>query len=230
MTPVDVRPAAQLSGHQAYLSPTRLIDSDHPEVIKYGKKILGDNSESDIDKAVKLYYAVRDDIFYNPQGPFFREDYYRASNVIARAEGYCVTKASLLCALGRASGIPSRVGFADIRNHLAPKEMTEMMGTNVFAYHGYTEFYLGNKWVRATPAFNQELYEKLNADPLEFNGQEDAAFPSHNREGRKFIEYLVYHGPMPDIPVDRIMAAWEKEYGRERVKEWIRRFEENEKT
>jgi len=29
--------------------------------------------------------------------------------------------------------------FADVRNHLAPKDFIEIMGTKMFVYHGYSE-------------------------------------------------------------------------------------------
>jgi hypothetical protein len=42
------------------------------------------------------------------------------------------------------------------------------------------------------------------------------------------MEYVAFHGVYADIPVDRIVAAWEKAYGEDRVKNWIRKFEEEE--
>ena len=35
------------------------------------------------------------------------------------------------------------------------------------------------------------------------------------------MEYLEYHGTYTDIPVDNILAAWKKAYGRDRVGKWI---------
>ena len=39
------------------------------------------------------------------------------------------------------------------------------------------------------------------------------------------MEYLEYHGTYADIPVDTILAAWEKAYGKDRVKKWIDNME-----
>jgi hypothetical protein len=44
---------------------------------------------------------------------------------------------------------------------------------------------------------------------------------------RKFMEYLEYHGTFVDIPVDNIVSAWENAYGKKRVEEWIRKWEES---
>jgi transglutaminase-like putative cysteine protease len=210
---------------EKFLSPTAIIDSDHPRIVDFARDVTRDSDQDPVEKAVKLYYAVRDAIRYDPYSPFYLPEHYRASNVLRWRRGYCVSKAALLCALGRACGIASRIGFATVSNHLASRKLIEFLGTNRFVYHGYVEFYLENRWVKATPAFNAQLCERHGVEPLDFNGHEDAIFQSYNRENKKFMEYLDYHGTHADIPVDEIVAAWEQAYGRRRVKEWIRNFE-----
>ena len=140
----------------AYLNPTAIIDSDHPRIVDYAREVAGE-ARDPVEQAVRIYYAVRDGIRYDPYYPFYLPEHYRASNVLASGRGYCVCKASLLCALGRSLGIPSRVGFATVRNHLATKQLIEFLGSDLFVYHGYTDFFLEGKWVKATPAFNKEL-------------------------------------------------------------------------
>jgi transglutaminase-like putative cysteine protease len=210
-----------------YLLPTSIIDSDHESIIDFAKKAIGDGEKDPVAKAVKLYYAVRDGIRYDPYYPFYLPEHYQASNVLKSGRGYCVCKASLLCALGRACGIPTRVGFADVRNHLASAQLLEMMGTNLFVYHGFMEFYLEGKWVMATPAFNKELCLRHKVAPLEFNGRENSIFQPYNLEKRKFMEYVTYHGFFADIPVQRIVKAWEEAYGADKVKSWIEAFEQS---
>ena len=209
---------------QKYLTPTSIIDSNHHTIIDYAKKITGETGDK-IEQAVKLYYAVRDGIWYDPYYPFYLPEHYRSSNVLKSGRGYCVCKASLLCALGRASGIPTRIGFADVKNHLATKQLIEFLGSDLFVYHGYVEFYLESKWLKATPAFNKELCEKHNVAPLEFNGHEDSIFHAYNLEKKLFMEYVADHGTDSDIPVDIIVIAWKEAYGKDRVNGWIRGFE-----
>ena len=204
-----------------YLSPTAIIDSDHKTIIEYANDTVGHSGEDTVEKAVKLYYAVRDDIWYDPYYPFYLPEHYRASNILNSGRGFCISKVSLLCALGRACSIPSRVGFATVRNHLATPKLIQFLGSDLFVYHGFTEFYLAGKWVKATPAFNVELCKKHNVIPLEFNGREDSIFQAYNMEKKTFMEYLEFHGIYADIPVDVILAAWEKAYGKERVRKWI---------
>jgi transglutaminase-like putative cysteine protease len=208
-----------------YLLPTSIIDSEHKSIIAFANQSIGQSGEDSIDKAVKLYYAVRDGIRYDPYYPFYRPEHYRASNVLKSGRGYCVCKASLLCALGRACGIPTRVGFADVRNHLASAQLLEMMGTDLFVYHGFMQFYLEGKWVMATPAFNKELCVKHKVAPLEFNGREDSIFQPYNLEKKKFMEYVAYRDFYADIPVDAIVKGWEEAYGADKVKLWIQALE-----
>ena len=211
--------------HKEYLKSTQIMDTDNREIVNYAMVALKEADEDPISKAVKLYYAVRDDIWYDPYSPFYLPEHYRASNVLKRGRGYCVGKASLLCTLGRFCGIPSRVGYADVRNHLATRQLIEYLGTDLFVYHGYVEFYLAGKWVKATPAFNIELCRKHNVKPLEFNGREDSLFQPYSNENKQFMEYIVDHGAYADIPVDIIVAGWEKAYGKDRVRQWIEKFE-----
>ena len=212
---------------QQYLAPTAIIDSEHQQVAAYARTQTRDAGDNPIAKAVALYYAVRDKIWYTPYYPFYLPEHYRASKVLQSGKGYCVSKASLLCALGRACDIPGRVGFADVKNHLATRQLLDYMGSDLFVYHGFVEFYLDNKWVKATPAFNAALCLRHQTVPLEFNGHEDSVFQSYNQEQQRFMEYVNDHGVFADIPVDAIVTAWRKTYTDARVDKWIRQFDEN---
>ena len=209
-----------------YLTPTKILDSDHPEILDFAANAVGNSGDDSIEKAVKLYYAVRDGIWYDPYSPFFLPEHYIASNVLKRGRGYCVAKASLLCTLGRACEIPSRIGFADVKNHLATKQLLDYIGSDIFVYHGFVEFYLNGKWVKATPAFNDKLCKLHNVKPLEFNGYDDSIFHEYNTDNKRYMEYIKDHGSFADIPLDLIVPAWEKEYGKERIRGWIKYYNE----
>lgn len=211
----------------AYLSPTSIIDSDNETVIDFTRKAIQDAADP-VSKAVRLYYAVRDGIWYDPYYPFHLPKYYRASEVIKSGRAFCIPKAALLCALARSCGIPSRIGFATVRNHLATRQLLERQGSDLFVYHGFTELYLEGRWVKATPAFNIELTRKFKVDPLEFNGLEDSLFHPYNQEHRKYMEYVEYNGVYADVPVDDIVTAWKKTYGEKRVEGWIEEVEKAE--
>jgi transglutaminase-like putative cysteine protease len=210
-----------------YLAPTTIIDSDHQTIRNYATRTVGQSTEL-IEIATKLYLAVRDGILYDPYSPFYLPEHYRASYVLKRGRSFCVPKASLLCALGRACGIPSRVGLADVRNHLTTKQLTDFMGSDLFVCHGFVELYLEGKWVKATPAFNSALCERHHVPPLDFSGREDSLFQPYNLKNQKFMEYVAIRGVYADVPVGEIVAAWKETYGVDRVSYWIKGLEEIE--
>ncbi len=193
-----------------YLSPGGYIDSDHPDVIAFARKNLKGNSP--VEQAVALYYAVRDGIRYNPFLDFSQDDTYRASAVLERGEGFCVGKSALLAACARAIGIPARVGFADVRNHLTTPRLRERMGTDIFIYHGYCELYLEGKWVKATPVFNAELCRRFRVKPLEFDGRTDSIFHPFDEDDRRHMEYVNDRGTFADVPAAQIQRDFRATY------------------
>ena len=102
------------AGFEAYLRPGNLVDSGHPEIVAHATRLAG--AGSDREKALRLYYAVRDGLRYDPYNTPMKREAYRASTTLAAGHGYCVNKAGLMAALCRASGIAARVGYADVRN------------------------------------------------------------------------------------------------------------------
>lgn len=208
-----------------YLSPTRMIDSNHPHVQEYAERTLLGCGNNPVEKAIRLYNQVRDDIIYNPYLAYHLEETYQASRVIAVKKGHCVSKASLLCALGRAVGIPSRLGFATVRNHIATKQLIQSMGSNEFVYHGYTEFFLNDQWVIATPAFDRTTCERHHVDPLEFDGHQHSRYQAFNKDQNLFMEYLESHGSFADVPLPQMMEAFRVKYGDTLVDKWIVAFD-----
>jgi transglutaminase-like putative cysteine protease len=193
--------ASDLPGNaveQAYLAATPFIDSDHPAVRALAAETT---AIADLtDRAIALYYLVRDRFLYDPYSVVVSRDGMRASRVVETGRGFCVSKALLLTAVARASGMPSRIGFADVRNHLATPRLLALMGTDIFHFHGYAELWLGGRWVKATPAFNRELCDKFRVRPLEFDGKTDSVFHPYDEDNRRHMEYLVDRGQFADLP------------------------------
>lgn len=194
----------------AYLAPGEYIDSDHPAVRAFARAHAEGATER--ERAVSLYYAVRDGIRYNPFLDFQDLQTYRASSVLAKGEGFCVGKSALLAACARALGIAARVGFADVRNHLSTPRLRERMGTDVFIYHGYCELFLEGKWVKATPVFNRELCRRFRVKALEFDGREDSIFHPFDEDDRRHMEYVNDRGTFADVPADRIRRDFQAYY------------------
>lgn len=194
-----------------YLQPSQFIDSDHPDVREQTVALV-DKEASELDNAVTLYYWVRDEIRYNPYLVNPEPDSFKASNTLAHREGWCVTKAILLAALCRAAGIPARVGFADVRNHLSTQRLRDTMNTDIFYFHGYTSIHLDGHWVKATPAFNIELCTKFGLHPLEFNGREDSLYHEFDVAGNRHMEYLNDRGEHLDLPYDEMAGVFREHY------------------
>ena len=194
-----------------YLRPTSYIDCDHPDVVEYTKSVVGRES-TDLGKAKRLFYAVRDDIRYDPYTVDLRPERMRASAALENKFGFCITKALLLAAAARVLGIPSRLGFADVKNHLNTERLKQIMQTDVFAFHGYTELFIGDSWVKATPAFNSTLCERFNVQPLEFDGKNDALLQQSNQAGQQYMEYLTDYGQFADLPYELMLGTWAKHY------------------
>jgi transglutaminase-like putative cysteine protease len=201
-----------VSSLEDYLKPTPTIDSDNELVREKAQALTKGVSDAAV-KASNLFYWVRDEIKYNALVPLEIFENYRASDTLKRREGYCVEKAAVLAALARAAGIPAGLHFADIRNYLVSPRVLKVMGTNLFSYHGYTELYINEKWVKATPAFDLKVCSEHRIIPVEFDGRHDALFHSHDLDGKLHIEYIEDHGVRIDVPVDEILGAWMRRYG-----------------
>jgi len=196
-----------------YLQAGRFIDSGHARVVDFAKRHA--RGSNDRDKAIALYYAVRDEVRYHPFQNFTLDETYRASVCLERGTGWCVPKAALLAACARAAGIAARVGYADVKNHLTTPELTAKMGgTDLFVYHGYTELYLGGKWVKATPAFNLGLCTRFRVKPLEFDGVNDSIFHPFDEDNRRHMEYVRERGAFTDVPAEAIKRAFGETYPR----------------
>jgi len=196
----------------AYLAATPFIDSDHAAVRALAEQAAGQGSDK--ERAIRLYYAVRDNFIYDPYSVELSVDGMRASGVIERGKGFCVNKALLLAAVCRAAGIPARLGLADVKNHLATERLLQLMDTDIFYYHGYAEIYLDGKWVKATPAFNLALCEKFRVLPLEFDGETDSVFHPFDADNRRHMEYVADRGSFDDLPFEEWRAAMVRYYPR----------------
>lgn len=194
-----------------FLRPTEFIDSDAPSILVFAARATGDEPDPTA-RAVRLYYAVRDGIAYTPYCDFHSPETFRASACLERGAGFCVAKAAVLAAAARAAGIPARVGFADVRNHLCTPRLRALVGGDVFYYHGYTELYLEGRWVKATPAFDRGLCDRFGVQPLEFDGREDSLFHPFDQSGRRHMEYLAERGSYADVPVADIVATFDRFY------------------
>ena len=198
---------------ELYLAAGEFIDSNDPEVRAFARKTTAGAADA-VSRAINLYDAVRDDIFYDPYYVGEAPTYFRASDCLRANRGFCIPKAALLAAAARSVDIPARVGYADVRNHLSTKKLLELVGGDLFIWHSYTELYLEGRWVKVTPSFNLSLCKRFGVRPLEFDGRHDSLFCEYDQEGRRHMEYVRERGHYPDVPYGTIIADFKKMYPR----------------
>ena len=196
----------------ATLAPTAAIDSDHPAVMAFARQHA--RGADDRERAVALALAVRDGFRYDPYKADLSPQGMKASTVLAQGYGWCVPKAVLLAAVCRAAGIPARLGFADVRNHLSTERMRQSMETEVYYWHGYTEMWLDGAWRKATPAFNLSLCQKFGLLPLDFDGRADSIYHPFDAAGKRHMEYVAQRGPYDDLPLAEILVDFRSHYPR----------------
>jgi len=194
-----------------YLAATNYIDADHPSIVEKARELTAPIRGKE-GQATALFHHVRDSFPYKIIYEIPDRDYFRASVTLSRGEGFCMPKSVLLAALARAACIPSRLHFADIRNHILPPSTTGRLGTDVMAYHTYVELFLHGKWVKATPSFDLRFCERFNLVPVEFDGEHDAMLHHLDRSGREHIEYVADYGTRADFPLAEVISAFNRTY------------------
>jgi transglutaminase-like putative cysteine protease len=198
------------------LAPTSFLDSDHPDVMAFAERTCAAaGATTDRERAVALFLAVRDGWRYDPYTSGHLDEDYRASVVLGRPSAYCIPKSVLLSAACRAAGIPARLGFADVRNHLQSEKLREKMGTDLFIYHGYSEIWVDGRWHKVSSAFNKEMCTRFGTKVLEWDGTADALMHPFDTSGNRHMEYVNQRGSFVDLPLTEILAAFDETYGAE---------------
>lgn len=198
----------------SYLEENPNFDYSSEGIQDLVEKIDADASDtSPLDFAIKAYYYIRDAWPYNPYRFSLIENDWRASEICTHSSGHCLDKAILLISVLRAKNIPARLGLAKVKNHIAVEDIIEKFGNDVLVPHGYVELYLNGTWVKATPAFNKTLCQKLNVPPLEFDGIHDSLFQAYDSSGTtQFMEYLEDYGVFDDVPLGYMFDLMQQTY------------------
>lgn len=194
------------------LAPGHFVDSDHADVRAFTDAVLGRTREPH-ERTRLLFAAVRDHLRYDPYSVTADPADYRASAILSGGPTWCVPKAVLLTACLRAAGIPAMLGFSDVRNHLNSASLLDMMGTDLFVFHGWTATHVDGEWREGSPAFNAELCRRFGVPPLEFDGTQDALLHAADGEGRRHMEYVRERGTYLDLPFDTVMKTLAETYG-----------------
>ncbi|MEG8280482.1 transglutaminase-like domain-containing protein [Streptomyces sp. AHA2] len=188
------------------LAATEFIDHHSPEVRDFVRRALPATATTPTERAVALYYAVRDGIHYEVYGADLSREGLRASRVVRTGSGMCLHKSVLYTAGLRSLGVPARLVLTDVRNHLASERLKRLLGGDVFHQHGLTSVLLEDRWVRATPVFNKTLCRLYRMAPLDFDGTADSLHHPFDLKGRRQMEFLREHGEFDDLPYEWLIG------------------------
>jgi transglutaminase-like putative cysteine protease len=196
-----------------YLAAGVYVDSDHPDIIAFARETIGD-ATTNTEKAARLFRAVRERIRYDPYTISVEPKAYAASEILKAERSYCIPKAVLLCAAARAAGLPARLGFADVKNHLSSQKLLDTLGSDLFAFHGYVEVWVDGTPYKLTPAFNESLCTRFGVPALDFDpaAPADAMLQAFDGAGQKYMEYVADRGFYLDLPLQEILSTFERLY------------------
>jgi hypothetical protein len=114
------------------------------EVARFAVRHAGPGD--DRQRAVRLYYAVRDSICYEMTTFGLDPVQFNASKCLDADSAFCVPKAIAFAAAARSTRIPARLGFADVRNHLVSPRMAALIDDDVFRWHAYISLMVDGRW------------------------------------------------------------------------------------
>jgi len=201
----------QMTEHTQYLAATAFLDFEAPAVAEFTERAVSGIS-TPVERAERLFLAVRDGIRYDPYRVSRDARDYRASVIAGAGSNWCVPKSVLLAAAARRVGIPARLGFADVLNHLSSEKLRASMGTDVFAWHGFAELWLDGRWVKLSTAFNRELCERFGVRVLEFDPVGGALMHPYDEAGNRHMDYVRDRGSFADLPLGEIFATFDEVY------------------
>lgn len=194
------------------LEATDLIDSTHPGIAACALRLCVAQL-SPKERACQLFRFVRDEIAYEFLPRLEREE-YRASRVLEAGKGFCVQKAILLCALGRAAGIPTALVLSDLRDATLPEALVRALGTDTLYHHGLNALYLDGRWMLADASLPQALCERRGYRPAHFDGAADAMLAPTTLAGSPHAIYEKIHGAYSEFPFEQMVQAFREGYAK----------------
>ena len=163
---------------QEFLKPTRSCDFDNSFIRNKTLAIIGD-SKSDREKALAIFYWVRDNIKFS-----LSDVDASATQTLKNGYGECANKTSLHMALLRSIGIPARMHVSLAKREplqpIIPKFVYNKISDN--ASHFWPECYIDDKWISCEALLDKPLYDALikankitteQIPTIDWNGKED---------------------------------------------------------
>jgi len=159
-----------------FLEETKYCDIGNLKIRNKVKSIVN-NYDNDTEKAVALFYWVRDNIKYK-----FGSWSLQASDILDNGVGMCTNKAVLLTTFLRAAGIPAGFGILRVKGQdyfgpIAPKFLKDKVSKTSVHFYSYVN--LNNRWIKIDSSVDNELSIKTNyfnptTKLTEWSGDHDA--------------------------------------------------------
>jgi len=192
-----------------YLQETEMLGFSHPAVQEYVAEFRALPTKK--QQAAGIYLKVRDGFLYDPYHLDLRKEALTASAIIGNRRAWCVEKSIVCCASMRALGIPARLGFGIVKNHIGVEKLVKYLQKDEIVFHGFTEVFLDGRWTKCTPAFDRRICRLSGVEPLEWSGEADSLFQAYRGEER-YMEYLHFYGVFPDVPLQLMHSEMQQHY------------------
>ena len=163
------------------------------------------------ENLIKWYTFVRDYFIYDPYHLDLRPEQLNAVSILKKRRAWCVEKAVVFVAGCRALGVPARLGFGIVQNHIGVEKLEKYLGRKEIVFHGYAEVHLNDKWIKCTPAFDRRICAINKTETLNWDGENDSLFQEFSGDD-KFMEYLHFYGEFEDIPFELMHSEMKKFY------------------
>ncbi len=147
-----------------YLKETHLLDYNHPKI----QQLITERKwaeKDEFEKIKQIYYFVKNEIVFG----YNSKDEFKASEVLEQGYGQCNTKATLLMALLRGVGAPTRIhGFLidKAMQKGALVGLTYMLAPAKVS-HTWVEVYFNGNWIALEGVIPDESYYNAVKGKLE---------------------------------------------------------------
>lgn len=183
----------------SYLQQTGLFACDGEKMKDFLSHIPKMNDQK--TQAIAIYEYVREAFIYDPYHLDLRMEGLKAEKIVQQKRAWCVEKAVVATACFRYFGIPSRLGFGIVTNHLGADKLEHYLRKKEIVFHGFSEVFLDGKWVKCTPAFDRRVCRLNGVEPLVWDGETDSLLQAYKGEER-FMEYIHFYGSFDTVPME----------------------------
>jgi hypothetical protein len=140
-----------------YLKPTDFCDCENQAIIDMAHT-LTKGCETDKEKALNIFYFVRDEI------PFMIDYIVKASETLEKRYGMCVTKSNLQIALLRAVRIPAKYHLIHVKKECIKGIIARGVYNgfpDIITFHPWAESYLNGRWISCDTLLDEILTKAI---------------------------------------------------------------------